>query len=56
MRSTSIVKPTTDGGVIVIIRMPDISRLPEILEALRVGGMPRIEITFGVPDYETSLL
>lgn len=50
MKRNSIVGSIIDAGVIAIIRMPDISGLMEVVEALKVGGVRCIEITFAVPD------
>jgi len=50
MKRNSILESIIDPGVIAIIRMTDISRLMEVVESLRVGGIRCIETTFAVPD------
>ena len=49
MTRKKILQAIIDTGVIAIIRMTNVSRLMEVVEALRAGGIRCIEITLAVP-------
>jgi 2-dehydro-3-deoxyphosphogluconate aldolase/(4S)-4-hydroxy-2-oxoglutarate aldolase len=49
MTRSVIVESIVDAGAIAIIRMTDVSKLMEVVEALKRGGVRCIEITLAVP-------
>jgi len=49
MKRIGIAESIIDAGFIAIIRMTDISKLMEVVEALKIGGVRCIEITLAVP-------